>query len=224
MVTVTIPELKDADGLTGRELLVVAQGENDRKTSLESVIDALAKPGLAAETAERQGADAVLQSNINAESQTRQNADATLQSNITAEASARQQGDMDTLAGAKEYADELSLATQTWLPAVQAKSGLPTGGLNKKVNYLCRVISDSNPANNGVYQAIAGWTSSPAWTYFSDNADWIDPIELEEAISEHNENPVSHEDIRQGLAEEAEAREAAIAEHDESASAWTLPR
>ena len=136
---------------------------------------------------------------------------------IEEEAQSRQQGDEalgqaieEALEEAKNYTNEAQLATQTWLRAVNTKAELPSG-LNNKINYLCRVIADPSPENNGVYQAIAGWTSEPQWTFFSDNADWIDEIELDDAISEHNESGEAHEDIREALSVEKQARLDAVA-------------
>ena len=112
----------------------------------------------------------------------------------------------EALQEAKNYTNEAQLATQTWLRAVNTKAELPASGLNNNINYLCRVIADPDQANNGVYQAIAGWTSEPQWTFFSDNADWIDEIELDDAITEHNESGEAHEDIRDALSIEEQAR------------------
>jgi hypothetical protein len=72
--------------------------------------------------------------------------------------------------------------TQKWLEAVETKAGLPApSSLDRGVNWLCRVIKDPSPSNIGVWQLIAG--SSPAWTYFSDNIDFVDERELAAAIS-----------------------------------------
>ena len=76
---------------------------------------------------------------------------------------------------------EAKLAIQKWLPAVNAKSDLPNpSALSPDVNYLCRVINDTTPANNGVWQFIAG---ADEWTYFSDNLDFVDEAELQEALA-----------------------------------------
>jgi len=126
---------------------------------------------------------------------------------IAAEELARTQGDVNTLAAAKGYTDEAQLANNTWLPAVPQKSALDLiTGLNPKLNYLCRVIADPVQANNGVYQAIAGWSESPVWTFFSDNQDWIDENELDEKIGEHNENGDAHGGIRADLNNEVQNR------------------
>jgi hypothetical protein len=71
---------------------------------------------------------------------------------------------------AKEYADDLALATQKWLPAVQTSADLPANPGDG--TYLCRVITGSD---YGVYQWI-GSETTPEWTYFSDNLDFIDRI------------------------------------------------
>jgi hypothetical protein len=127
---------------------------------------------------------------------------------LESEAASRRTGDANTLNEAKAYSDQAQLATQTWLPAVSARTDLPTTGLNTKINYLCRVIADPDQSKNGVYQAIAGWTSVPVWTYFSDNQDWIDETEQREAIAGHNQNGLAHNDIRQAISSEATVREA----------------
>jgi hypothetical protein len=71
---------------------------------------------------------------------------------------------------AKQYADDLSLATQKWLQAVETSSDLPANP--GPGTYLCRVRTGSD---YGVYQWI-GAATTPSWTYFSDNLDFIDKI------------------------------------------------
>jgi hypothetical protein len=71
---------------------------------------------------------------------------------------------------AKEYADDLALATQKWFPAVQTFDDLPANPGDG--TYLCRVITGDD---YGVYQWI-GTETTPEWTYFSDNLDFIDRI------------------------------------------------
>jgi hypothetical protein len=52
--------------------------------------------------------------------------------------------------------------------------------LDSTVNYLCRVINYADtPANNGVWQLIAG---AEEWAYFSDNLDFVDRLELDAAV------------------------------------------
>jgi hypothetical protein len=111
------------------------------------------------------------------------------------------------------------LATHTWRPATRSKAALPNPAiLSPTLNYLYRVIKDDTPANNGVWELIAGAT---AWTYFSDNADWIDQTELDAAIGTeevardtaigtHNTDGTAHADIRQAVSDEAAARGQAI--------------
>ncbi|MDR1324511.1 MAG: hypothetical protein LBK00_00560 [Treponema sp.] len=42
------------------------------------------------------------------------------------------------------------LATHRWLPATRSKAALPNPAtLSPTLNYLCRVIKDDTPANNG---------------------------------------------------------------------------
>jgi hypothetical protein len=78
---------------------------------------------------------------------------------------------------------QAQLSVQTWLPAVQTKADLPDPStLSHSTSYLCRVINDTDtPANNGVWQLVAG---AEEWTYFSDNLDFIDETELEAALAE----------------------------------------
>lgn len=71
---------------------------------------------------------------------------------------------------AKSYADDLALATQKWLPAVETSTDLSANpGMG---TYLCRVITGND---YGVYQWI-GTETNPSWTFFSDNLDFIDRI------------------------------------------------
>jgi hypothetical protein len=74
------------------------------------------------------------------------------------------------------------LASQKWLPAVRTKAGLPDpDSLAHDTSCLCRVINDADtPDNNGVWQLIA---NAVEWTYFSDNLDFVDEMELEDAVS-----------------------------------------
>jgi hypothetical protein len=134
---------------------------------------------------------------------------------IAAEEQARIDGDQETLNTAKEYTDAAQLATQTWLPAINTIADLnEITGLNNNINYLCRVIKDPDNSKNGVYQCIAGWENVPVWTFFSDNADWIDETELAEAIDaaidEHNINPDAHQKIQDAIEREANTRANAI--------------
>jgi hypothetical protein len=71
---------------------------------------------------------------------------------------------------AKQYADDLSLATQKWIAAVQTYADLPANPGTG--TYLCRVVTGSD---YGVYQWI-GTETTPSWTFFSDNLDFIDRI------------------------------------------------
>jgi hypothetical protein len=110
---------------------------------------------------------------------------------------------------AKEVADRNAaiaaalLATQKWLPSVNSKADLPDPQtLDSTINYLCRVTGDPVQEDNGVYQLIAG---SSEWTFFSNNADFIDEQELEDAleaaIGAHNESEEAHQDIRTDISE-----------------------
>jgi hypothetical protein len=103
-----------------------------------------------------------------------------------ADTAAWQQGDADTLQAANDYTDNAIaaqlLGVQTWLPAVQTLADLPASVPAANTNYLCRVINDPTAANEGVYQHIASATTAAAWTFFSDNKDWIDEQELSAAL------------------------------------------
>jgi hypothetical protein len=89
--------------------------------------------------------------------------------------------DKDQLKEAFAYIDAeieaAHLANQLWLTAVDTKAELDaiTPPEPDKTNYLCRVIADTTPSNNGVWQWIAG---SGTWTFFSSNVDFIDDEEL----------------------------------------------
>ena len=87
------------------------------------------------------------------------------------------------------------LATQTWLPAVQTVNQLPTIGLDPNINYLCKVLNDTSFVNNGVWQAVAGWTTTPVWSYFSDNVEFVNSLELQNAISQHNMSLNPHSSV-----------------------------
>jgi len=134
---------------------------------------------------------------------------------IDMEEQSRIEGDKETLEAAQAYTDEAQLATQTWLPAVNTVAALDEiTGLNKNINYLCRVIKDHDISKNGVYQCIAGWEEEPVWSFFSDNADWIDENEMAQAIAdavnEHNTNTDAHKNIQDAIADEAQTRADAI--------------
>jgi len=94
----------------------------------------------------------------------------------------------EAIEAAADYTDEqvadAKLATQRWLPAVQTKSALPGALASTSWNYLCRVLHDPTPSNNGVWQAIPIDANNHAanWTWFGDNQDFIDELELEEAL------------------------------------------
>jgi hypothetical protein len=172
-----------------------------RKSELDTLNGSInvLESNLNTEITDRENADTTLQININAvqtnlntEITNRTTADTTLQTDIDAVASnladeiinrgtavsnaiSTAASDATTKANtaeqnAKDYADDLALATQVWLPAVETKDDLPTNPGNG--TYLCRVISGTD---YGVYQWI-GTETTPAWTFFSDNLDFIDRI------------------------------------------------
>ena len=138
---------------------------------------------------------------ITTEATARENADATLQTNITTvatnlstETANRITKDGETLQSAKDYANELALAVHNWLQSVETLAELynitPPFPVTK--NYLCKVINDPDKTNNATYQWIAGTTE---WTLFSRDEDFIDEIELEAAIAEHDTGEIQHENI-----------------------------
>jgi len=135
---------------------------------------------------------------------------------IAREEQSRMDGDKEVLVTAKAYTDEAQLATQTWLPAVNTVANLPVTEMNKNINYLCRTINDPDQSKNGVYQCIAGWDNEPVWTFFSDDADWIDEnemaVSINAAINEHNTKPEVHKNIQDSIEDEVSGRKQAITE------------
>jgi hypothetical protein len=124
----------------------------------------------------------LLQTNINNEATARQNADTILQTNINNEASTRQTQDANTLTSSKNYTDAQIAAAlsgvQKWLPSVDTRADLPTIASSDIQTYLCRVIEETG--YNGVYL----WThDSLAWTFYSDNADFVSNEELATALT-----------------------------------------
>jgi hypothetical protein len=80
----------------------------------------------------------------------------------------------------REAADEGLV--QTWLAAVETKADLPNSlTLDPDTNYLCRVLNDAVPANNGVWRLIAG---AEEWAYFSDSFGYVDEAELALAMAQ----------------------------------------
>jgi|GEM_PF-6344891 len=74
------------------------------------------------------------------------------------------------------------VANQHWLPAVPTKAELPAT-IDPSFTWLCRVHADG--ANNGVWQAIPnGVDNTAVWSFFSDNADFIDETELAAALQD----------------------------------------
>jgi uncharacterized protein YceH (UPF0502 family) len=167
-------------------------------SNLQGNIDTVST-NLATETTNRTNADSDLQDSIDSletdlgtETTNRENADSglqdgidTLETDLATEISDRQTAVSTAIStaatdatnkantaesNAKEYADDLALATQKWLPAVQTLDDLPANPGDG--TYLCRVITGDD---YGVYQWI-GTETDPEWTYFSDNLDFIDRI------------------------------------------------
>jgi hypothetical protein len=176
----------------------------DADTILQGNIDTV-QSNLDTEVTAREDADSTLQTNINGEEASREHEDLVLHDLLDDEATARETGDTNTLNSAKDYADtgdettltnsksytdtqieNAELSKQTWLPAVQTLSELEaiTPPEPDKTNYLCRVMNDTDKDNNGVWQWIAGAT---AWSYFSDNLDFVDEDELNTAIDTEKE-------------------------------------
>jgi hypothetical protein len=97
----------------------------------------------------------------------------------------------------KEYVDQSLSGRNEWLSPVNTVSQLKKTGLDKKINYLCKVIAD--PSKSGVYQAVAGWTTSPNWLLFDDTVDLVNEQELATSVNNHNTNKGAHADIREKI-------------------------
>jgi hypothetical protein len=101
---------------------------------------------------------------------------------IADEAEARNDAVSAEATARDEAIAEAKLSIQQWLAAVDTKANLlDPATLSPTVNYLCRVINDTEtPGNNGVWQLVAGESE---WSYFSDNLDFIDESELAAAMA-----------------------------------------
>jgi len=123
---------------------------------------------------------------------------------IAAEEQERVQADTEVLEEAKAYTNTEIAATvaasQTWLPAVDTADDLPAVTDTTKT-YLCKTKREQI-----IYQCVAEQTE---WAQYDDRTDLVNEDELDEGISEHNENENAHQDIRAGIESEAEAREEA---------------
>jgi len=119
----------------------------------------------------------------------------------------------------KEYTDNLLSGRNEWLPPVNKVSELTTAGLDNKINYLCKVVADTE---SGVYQCVAGWEDEPVWALFDNTVDLVNEQELENGITAHNIDTGAHEDIRQsitdGLTQEVNDRNTAISSHNSDAA------
>jgi hypothetical protein len=115
--------------------------------------------------------------------------------------------------------NDAGLQVQLWKPAVDTVDDLPeiTGG-DKTKTWLCRAR-----ATNTVYQILPfSLDYDPSmWVIYSTNTDYVDPLELaqaiEEAITGHNTDPTAHSDMRQQLsthAQDLQNQAAAIEELD----------
>jgi tetrahydromethanopterin S-methyltransferase subunit E len=160
-----------------------------------AALDAAVDAAVTVEEAARKAADAAEVTARNA----------AISSAVNAEAEARD----EAIAAA-------ALASQTWLPAVGTKAELANPStLAPTVNYLCRVINDADtPANNGVWQLIAG---AADWTRFSDNLDFIDEAELAAVIAAEAE---ARNAATSAVNAEAEARDEAIAAAALASQTW----
>jgi len=118
---------------------------------------------------------------------------------LATEIQQRTQGDINTLNSAKTYTDQAILGGNEWLAPVMTTSQLQTVGLSNKRNYLCKVIAD--PVQSGVYQAVAGWTTSPQWVLYNTAVDLVSEPELTQAVNAHNINIAAHDDIRQDISD-----------------------
>jgi len=106
----------------------------------------------------------------------------------------------------KGYTDQLLSGRNEWLPPVNTVSQLKTTGLDKKINYLCKVIAD--PVKSGVYQAVAGWTSSPQWTLFNDTVDLVNEQELAASVNNEAQTRLSaDQNLQNNINAEASTRE-----------------
>jgi len=126
--------------------------------------------------------------------------------------------DAKTLEDAKNYADEVS--KNEWLKPENTTAELQKTGLSNKKNYLCKVIAD--PAQSGVYQAIAGWAEEPVWDLYDSSVDLVNEQELANAVNDHDASEEAHEFIQglisaeeaariQAVSAEAQSREQAVA-------------
>jgi len=185
------------------ELKNLLQQNIDNEANARQMGDSNLRQIIDNESNQRTQSDDNLRQMIDSEASQRAQADDAINNIVINEIYRRMQGDIETLESAKNYTDEevekAQLATQTWLAAVNLKSQLPTTGLATNINYLCRVIADT-VANNGVWQRIAGSTE---WTYFSDNQDWVDDVELAAVIAAHNANTSAHANMQTSITADA---------------------
>jgi hypothetical protein len=208
-----------------------AQARANADTALQDNIDSLAQSTEAAISAEEEAREADVSSVAELAEAAQASADLaqdTANTALSNAASAAQdaanaQHAADT---AQDTADEkvdaayvdnavaqAQLSVQTWLAAVQTRADLPDPStLSHSTSYLCRVINDTGtPANNGVWQLVAG---AEEWTFFSDNLDFIDETEMETAIGEamNAEAAARNTAISTAISGEAGDRNAAIAQ------------
>jgi len=90
-----------------------------------------------------------------------------------------------------KWIKELIFGHNTWLPPVNTRAELRITGLNPKLNYLCKVVSD--PVQSGVFQLVA--TENPSlddWVLYDSTVDLVNEQELEAAIDKHNTDIEAH--------------------------------
>jgi len=124
----------------------------------------------------------------------------------------RIQGDTDTLNSAKSYTDQKILGGNEWLPPQMTTAALlQITGLDPSRNYLCKVVAD--PVQSGVYQAVAGWTTTPNWALYNTAVDLVSEPEMAQAINTHNEDETAHEDIREKIRTDIDTHDTDAAAH-----------
>jgi hypothetical protein len=190
------------------------QATIDAETDARIAGDTANAAAVTAEATRAQAAEQTLTSNLAAEILRATGAEITLTQNLEAAIAAAEDANQtlgEDNAALRDDIDNLKdliAGKQEWLPAVPAFADLPATVVSGNVNYLCRVISDSDPSNIGVWQAIANGTTTPTWTHFSDNADFVDELELAEILEPY----ATQQQLSDDLAAEAAARDDADAD------------
>jgi len=105
-----------------------------------------------------------------------------------------------TVSDVSDLIAQLTTGGQKWKPSVALYSNLPViSGGEQSFDWLCMVRKTENAGQpteklKGVYQRVAG--SSSTWVLYSTVSDTVDPIELAQAIDDHNTSGTAHTDIR----------------------------